>query len=70
MVAKHGIIGAIERIVTRPVETAGYRVLTEMGLDDMAFEAVVLRHPYAFSATAVDASTRRLQQLKLETGNR
>jgi hypothetical protein len=31
MVEEHGIIGAIERIVTRRVETDGYRVLVEMG---------------------------------------
>lgn len=64
MIKRHGVIPAVERIVTRPVETAGYRVLVEMGLEDMAFEAVVLRHPGVFSATAVDASKRRLEQLK------
>lgn len=64
MVDEHGIIGAIERIVTRRTETEGYRVLVEMGMQDMAFEAVVLRHPDSFSASAVAASGERLQRLK------
>jgi len=63
MVDEHGIIGAIERIVTRRVETEGYRVLVEMGMEDMAFEAVVLRHPDSFSAAAVAASRERLERL-------
>ena len=64
MIEKHGMIGAIERIVTRRVETEGYRVLVEMGMEDMAFEAVVLRHPDSFSAAAVAASQDRLHRLK------
>ena len=60
MIEKHGILGAIERIVTRRNETEGYRVLVEMGMEDMAFEAVVLRHPDSFSAAAVAASKERL----------
>ena len=63
MVEEHGIMGAIERIVTRRVETEGYRVLVEMGMEDMAFEAVVLRHPDSFSAAAVAASRERLERL-------
>ena len=31
MIRKYGIIGAVERIVTRRKETEGYRVLVEMG---------------------------------------
>src|SRR4051812_36657688 len=54
MIAKRGIIGTLEEIVTRRSETAGYRVLVEMGLEDMAFEAVVTRHPEAFSRDAVE----------------
>lgn len=64
MIARHGVIQAVERIVTRRSETAGYRVLVEIGLHDMAFEAVVLRHPDAFSEDAVTASRERLDQLQ------
>jgi len=64
MVEARGIIGAIERIVTRRAETEGYRVLIEMGMEDMAFEAVVLRHPESFSPAAAAASKERLNELK------
>src|SRR5689334_10246579 len=41
MLKRHGIIGAVERAVNRPKETAGYRALVEMGLEQFAFEAVI-----------------------------
>jgi hypothetical protein len=63
MIDEYGIIGAVERIVMRPDDAAGYRVLVEMGMEDMAFEAVVLRHPDAFSREAVQNSRLRLQRL-------
>src|SRR5579872_3825643 len=62
MAEEHGIIGAIERIVTRRVETEGYRILVEVGMEDMIFKAVVLRHPDSFSAAAVAASQESLER--------
>lgn len=62
MVERRGIIPAVEHVVTRRVETTGYRTLIEMGLQDKAFEAVVLRHPSAFSEEAVRASRERLRE--------
>lgn len=47
----------------RPDETEGYRVLVEMGMEDMAFENVVLCHP-GFSKEAVAASKQRLKLLR------
>ena len=44
MIRKHGIIGAVERIVTRRKETEGYRVLVEMGMEDMGSIRVSQRH--------------------------
>ena len=64
MIKKSGIIGAVELIVTKRKETEGYRVLVEMGMEDMAFEAVVLRHPESFSPEAVAASDDRLRRLR------
>ena len=64
MIREHGIIGAVERIVTRRRETEGYRVLVEMGMEDMAFEAVVLRHLESFSPEAVAVSNDRLRRLR------
>ena len=65
MIKKQGIIAAVERIVTRKNETTGYRVLVEMGMQDMAFEAVVLRHPDVFSVEAVEQSQSRLQRWEI-----
>lgn len=63
MVDEYGIIAAVERIVLSPDDATGYRVLVEMGLEDMAFEAVVLRHPTFFSEQAVEHSRARLSRL-------
>lgn len=62
MIQRRGVIAAIEHIVTRPEEAMGYRVLAELGLQDMAFEAVVLRHQDAFSPQAISASQQRLRR--------
>jgi hypothetical protein len=64
MVEKYGILGAVERIVMRSDDAPGYRVLIDMGLEDMAFEAVVLRHREFFSKEAVESSQLRLDRLK------
>ena len=60
MIERHGILGAAERAVNRPKETAGFSVLAEIGLRDFLFEAVILRHPDAFSSQAVARSRERL----------
>jgi hypothetical protein len=64
MIARRGIIPAIEHIVTRKAETLGYRTLVEMGMEEMAFEAVVLRHPQVFSPAAIKEAEERLRTLK------
>lgn len=61
MIKKHGVIEAVERAVKRKDETVGYTALVEMGLEDYAFEAVILRHPASFSAEAVSQSRERLE---------
>lgn len=63
-IRRMGVIAAVEQIVTRKKETAGYRVLVELGMEDMAFEAVVLRHKDSFSAEAIAASEARLKALQ------
>jgi len=64
MIARHGIIGTVERAVNRPVETQGYTALVEMGLEDYAFEAVIIRHPELFSQEALTISEERMNQWK------
>ncbi len=64
LIKRHGILAAVERIVTRPEEASGDTILVEMGLEDFAFEAVILRHPQSFSSEAVAGSERRLSALR------
>lgn len=63
MVAKLGIIVAVESIVKNPTGTAGYEALVKMGMQDMSFEAVVVRHPDVFSAEAVAQAKQSLDSL-------
>jgi len=62
MIKRHGIIEAVERAVKRDAVTQGYTMLAEMGLEEHAFEAVILRHPEVFSQEAVDISRERLAE--------
>ena len=64
MIDRHGIIEAVERAVNRKTETQGYTFLVEMGLEDFAFEAVILRHPDVFSKKAILHSRARLKGWK------
>jgi hypothetical protein len=61
-IAKHGIIQAVERVVTRKTSTDGYAVLAELDMLDFSFEAVVLRHPDAFTPEAVASARARLSR--------
>ncbi len=63
MITKLGIIDAMESIVKSPTESAGYQALVKQGMQDMSFEAVVLRHPEVFSADAVARSKQSLDSL-------
>jgi hypothetical protein len=60
MIERRGIIEAMERAVNRSAETQGYTSLVEMGLEEFAFEAVILRYPELFSSEAVAKSKERL----------
>ncbi len=64
MVERHGIIEPVERAVNRKKETLGYRILCEMGMEDFAFEAVVVRHSTLFSPEAAARSQARLDEWK------
>jgi hypothetical protein len=62
MIERRGIIGAVERAVNRSTETQGYRALVEIGLEQYAFEAVILRYPHLFSEAAVRISKERMSE--------
>ena len=60
MIDEYGILAAVARIVTRRKETDGYALLVEMGMEDMTFEQVVLRHPKEFDVDVIAAARSRL----------
>jgi hypothetical protein len=62
MIKRHGIIGAVERAVNREAETSGYTALLEMGMQDLAFEAVIVRYPELFSSEAVERAKTRVEE--------
>ncbi|MFG0260439.1 MAG: hypothetical protein ACF8LK_08825 [Phycisphaerales bacterium JB041] len=64
MIKDRGVIPSVERVVTRPGESSGYTELCKLGLQDKAFEAVVLRYPGLFSTEAIRRSKQRLQAAK------
>lgn len=64
MINRHGIIESVERAVKRDAVTQGYTMLVEMGLEEHAFEAVILRHPDVFSDEAIRISRARLAEWK------
>lgn len=69
MINRHGIIESVERAVKRSTETQGYRMLAEMGLQEYAFEAVILRHPEVFSDEAISISRARLNEWSKQKDN-
>jgi hypothetical protein len=62
MIKRRGIIAAIEQAVDRPDGTAGFTALQSVGLENFAFEAVILRHSALFSESAVERSRQRMAQ--------
>jgi hypothetical protein len=60
MFKDHGVLKAVGLLVSKEKETAGYTALVEVGLQDYAFEAVVLRHPTLFPPAAVAQSRARI----------
>ena len=67
MIKKRGIIAAIEHAVDRPDGTAGFTALKDVGLENFAFESVILRHSQLFSERCVDRSRQRMAQFDHQT---
>jgi hypothetical protein len=61
-VKRYGIIEAVQRAVSKPADEPppGTVTLRDLGLEDLAFEALVIRHEASFSAAAIEASKARL----------
>jgi hypothetical protein len=62
MIKRHGIIPAIERAVNRTDDSAGFTALVTMGMEDLAFEAIVIRHRELFSSETVERGRTLLQK--------
>jgi hypothetical protein len=63
VIKRWGIIEAVQRTLDRPAETASYDTLRELGMEDLAFEALIVRHAESFSDQAVETSRARLAEL-------
>ncbi len=61
MIERRGILPAIERLVNRKTDASGYTALVEMGMQDFAFEAIVLRYPEEFTSETVQRAKHRLE---------
>jgi len=64
MIERHGNIPAMERVVSRSANSAGFTALVTMGMEDLAFEAIVIRHSELFTPETVERAKIRLQNWK------
>lgn len=60
-IANDGIIAAVEHAVKQPHDPLGYTTLKKMGLQDLTYESVVIRHSNVFSSEAVARAKERLR---------
>lgn len=60
MLTNRGALGAAERMVLTRQPSKGFEVLEEAGLQDLSFEAIIVRYPDEFSEQAVQAAQARL----------
>lgn len=60
MLPKYGLLGTVERLVNRKSDAAGYTALVDMGMQELAFEAVILRFSSKFSTEANLRAQERL----------
>jgi len=60
MITNRGALQAAERMVLSQKPSQGYEVLEEAGLQELSFEAIIVRFPHEFSEHAVQAAQARL----------
>jgi hypothetical protein len=58
-IKRYGIIEAIERAVSRPPDASSTITLRDLGLADLAFEALVIRHEASFGPAAIEVAKSR-----------
>jgi hypothetical protein len=59
-IARFGILGTVERVVSRAKATDAYNDLVAVGLDEFTFETVVIRHPDLFKPETVERAKARV----------
>ena len=59
-IKRYGIVEAVQRALSRPPDEPGTVTLRDLGLEDLAFEALVMRHEASFSSAAIEVSKARL----------
>ena len=62
MVKRHGIVETIQRSVNGPPDLARFETLKAIGLDDLAFESVVVNHKNRFAPDTVERASTRLAE--------
>lgn len=67
MIARHGFVRMVERIVTKPGESSGFKLAVQHGLAHATFEQAVCDNPELFSEEALAASQTRLELLRAST---
>ncbi|NID05633.1 hypothetical protein HBF26_12100 [Luteibacter jiangsuensis] len=60
MITDHGALHAAERMVVNRKPSKGYEVLEDAGLQELSFEAIIVRFPHEFSERAIQAAQARL----------
>lgn len=63
MIKRDGLIAAAEKAVNKKIDPPGYKLLAEMGLHDLTFEAVIVRYPEKFKPEVVLRAKSRLKEL-------
>jgi hypothetical protein len=62
MIARHGYVEALTRLMLSPDIQKGFTALVIAGRLDLTFESIVCRHPQSFKRTVVEAASWRLSQ--------
>lgn len=65
-ISRVGELDTIKDLVLATKPSEGFDMLVERQMGDLAFEAVVLRHPDRFDITVLDAAVARLRSVGIE----
>lgn len=62
MIPRYGIVGTVDRLVSRHHDSTGIGYMQEAGMEDWSFEAVVIMYRESFSDIAFDNAVERLRK--------